>query len=109
MAAEETSSSSHLSPGTEHPTVHAAKDHHVAVSVLLITSWYSIQPHINRKLFLNLQNFLTKRPNWPESQEPEVTPTAGAAVAYQQVNLVSIIETDINFIFQVSFFIYDHV
>ncbi|XP_034235954.1 zinc finger and SCAN domain-containing protein 31-like isoform X2 [Thrips palmi] len=63
MVAEETSSSSHLSPGTEHPVVLVAKEHHVA-------------------------NFLTKRPNWPESQEPEVTPTAGAAVAYQQVNLM---------------------
>ncbi|KAE8742096.1 hypothetical protein FOCC_FOCC012370 [Frankliniella occidentalis] len=63
MVAEETSSSSHLSPGTEHP-VHA-KDHHVA-------------------------NFLAKRTTWSESHpEPEVVPTAGAAVAYQQqVNLM---------------------
>lgn len=38
------------------------------------------------------QNFLAKRPDWPEPQEPEVVPTAGAAVAYQQVNIVPVSE-----------------
>lgn len=43
-------------------------------------------------MFELLQNFLAKRTNWSESQEPEVVPTAGAAVAYQQqVSLVSLL------------------